>query len=75
MKLAGAIIFDCAFRVILGDEFSMSVGRQFKDVLGDIPTLGWETCGEIYTDTGQFSGFHNTISVVFPNQSGGAEQI
>ena len=75
VKLACAIIFDCACRVILGDEFSMSVGRQFKDVLSDIPTLGWETCGEIYTDTGQFVGFHNTTSVVFPNQSGGAKQI
>ena len=74
VKLAGAIIFDCACRVILGDEFSMGVD-QFKDVLGDILTLGWATCGEICIDQGQFVGFHNTTSAVLPNRSGGAKQI
>jgi hypothetical protein len=37
---------------------------QFKNVLGDIPILGWETYGEICMEPGQFSGFHNTTSVV-----------
>ena len=64
VELAGAIVFDCACRgLILGDEFYRGVD-QFKDVLGDIPILGWETYGEICMESGQFSGFHNTTSVV-----------
>jgi methyl-accepting chemotaxis protein len=49
--------------LILGDEFYRGVD-QFKDVLGDVPILGWETYGEICMEPGQFSGFHNTTSVV-----------
>ena len=63
-EIAGAIVFDCVCRhLILGDEFYRGVD-QFKDVLGDVPVLGWETYGEICMEPGQFSGFHNTTSVV-----------
>ena len=63
-EIAGAIVFDCVCRhLILGDEFYKGVD-QFKDVLGEVPILGWETYGEICMEPGQFSGFHNTTSVV-----------
>ena len=63
-EIAGVIVFDCVCRhLILGDEFYRGVD-QFKDVLGDVPVLGWETYGEICMEPGQFSGFHNTTSVV-----------
>lgn len=63
-EIAGAMVFDCVCRgLILGDEFYRGV-NQFKDVLGDVPILGWETYGEICMEPGQFSGFHNTTSVV-----------
>ncbi|MEA1907655.1 MAG: FIST N-terminal domain-containing protein [Euryarchaeota archaeon] len=63
-EIAGAIVFDCACRhLILGDEFYRGVD-QFKELLGDVPVLGWETYGEICMEPGQFSGFHNTTSVV-----------
>ena len=44
--------------------------QQAKEQLGadrvdlSIPMLGWETYGEIRLEPGQFSGFHNTTSVV-----------
>lgn len=63
-KLAGAIVFDCCCRaIILGDEFYR--GRDaIKDVLGDIPLIGYETYGEIAMESGQMSGFHNTTTVL-----------
>ncbi len=64
IKIAGALIFDCVCRaIILGEDFSRAV-EEFKKVIGDIPLLGWETYGEICFRTGEFSGFHNTTSVV-----------
>jgi methyl-accepting chemotaxis protein len=61
---AGILVFDCAVRLLmLGDRFSESVDR-FKKVLPGVPILGWETYGEIRLEPGQFSGFHNTTSVV-----------
>jgi len=63
-KFAGILVFDCAVRqLMLGDRFSESVDR-FKKVLPGVPLLGWETYGEIRLEPGQFSGFHNTSSVV-----------
>jgi len=63
-KLAGALIFDCVCRaIILGEKFPSAV-EEFKKIIGNIPLLGWETYGEICLRTGDFSGFHNTTSVV-----------
>ena len=66
---AGILVFECAVRqLMLGDRFSESVDR-FKKVLPGVPLLGWETYGEIRLEPEQFSGFHNTTSVIllFPN--------
>ena len=61
---AGIIVFECVVRqLMLGDRFSGSVDR-FKKVLPGVPILGWETYGEIRLEPGQFSGFHNTASVI-----------
>ena len=63
-EFAGILVFDCAHRqLMLGDRFSEAVDR-FKKVLPGVPMLGWETYGEIRMEPGQFSGFHNTTSVV-----------
>ena len=63
--IAGALVFDCVCRgIILGDRFSEAT-QQFTQVLGpDVPLLGWETYGEVCMHPGEFSGFHNTTSVV-----------
>lgn len=63
-KLAGALVFDCVCRgIILGDEFHRGV-EAVQKVVGKIPLMGFETYGEICRQTGQFSGFHNTTTVV-----------
>jgi len=63
-ELAGAVIFDCVCRgIILGDEFEKGVQAISKNI-GDIPLIGFETYGEICRRSGQFSGFHNTTTVV-----------
>lgn len=64
VKLAGAVVFDCVCRaVILGDDFARAIDG-IKEVLGEIPLIGFETYGEIAMEIGQLSGFHNTTSVV-----------
>jgi len=69
-KLAGILVFDCVVRaMILGDDFPVAV-EQFKEVFRDVPLLGWETYGEICMAPGQFSGFHNTTSVVLAIPAG-----
>ncbi len=61
---AGILVFDCAARqAMLQDRFCDAV-EGFKKALPNIPLLGWETYGEIRLEPGQFSGFHNTTSVV-----------
>jgi methyl-accepting chemotaxis protein len=63
-KLAGALVFDCVCRgIILGNEFHKGV-EAVQRVVGKIPLAGFETYGEICRQTGQFSGFHNTTTVV-----------
>lgn len=63
-KLAGALVFDCVCRgIILGEEFHKGV-KAVQRVVGKIPLVGFETYGEICRQTGQFSGFHNTTTVV-----------
>jgi methyl-accepting chemotaxis protein len=61
---AGILVFECAVRqLMLGDRFPEAMDR-FKKVLPGVPILGWETYGEIRLEPGQFSGFHNTTSVI-----------
>ena len=63
-EFAGVLVFDCAVRqLMLGDRFSESVDG-IRNVLPGVPILGWETYGEIRLEPGQFSGFHNTTTVV-----------
>ncbi len=63
-EFAGIIVFDCAARqLMLGDRFSEAVDR-LKRTFPAVPILGWETYGEISLKPGEFSGFHNTTSVV-----------
>jgi methyl-accepting chemotaxis protein len=63
-EFAGIIVFDCAHRqLMLGDRFSDAVDR-FKKTFPAVPVLGWETYGEISLEPGEFSGFHNSTSVV-----------
>lgn len=63
-KAAGAIVFDCVCRkVILGDRFGEAIGVM-RETLGDVPLAGFETYGEIALDAGDFSGFHNTTTVL-----------
>lgn len=64
LDFAGILVFECAVRQwMLGDRFSESVER-FKKILPDVPMLGWEGYGEIRLEPGQFSGYHNTTSVI-----------
>lgn len=70
-KVAGAIVFDCICRnLILGDRFAEAV-RGVSAALGDAPLAGFETYGEIAMAAGDWSGFHNTTTVVlaFPERS------
>ncbi|MGE0784960.1 MAG: FIST signal transduction protein [Sandaracinaceae bacterium] len=61
---AGAIVFDCICRnLILNDSFGDAV-RGMSEELGGAPLAGFETYGEIALDVGDFSGFHNTTTVV-----------
>ncbi|MFC1616755.1 FIST signal transduction protein [Candidatus Margulisiibacteriota bacterium] len=64
-KIAGALVFDCVCRgIILGDKFAQAVD-EFKKVLGaGVPVFGFETYGEICMSAGDFTGFHNTTSVI-----------
>ncbi|MCK4499429.1 FIST C-terminal domain-containing protein, partial [Candidatus Babeliales bacterium] len=63
-EFAGVLVFECAARLlILGDRFPESV-NCLKSVLSGVPILGWETYGEIRLEPGQFSGYHNTTTVV-----------
>lgn len=64
VKLAGAVIFDCACRaMILKEEFSKAVDTN-KETFGNLPFAGCETYGEIAMEMGQMSGFHNTTTVI-----------
>ncbi len=63
-KLAGAVIFDCVCRnLILDSDFAKGVD-EIKNVIGNIPVIGFATYGEIAMEMGQLSGFHNTTTVV-----------
>ncbi len=61
---AGAVVFDCICRqLILEGQFEAAV-RSISEELGGVPLAGFETYGEIALDVGDFSGFHNTTTVV-----------
>lgn len=62
--VAGALVFDCICRnLILKDEFKTAVAGM-SDALGGAPMAGFESYGEVALDAGDFSGFHNTTTVV-----------
>lgn len=61
--MAGAFIYDCACRgIVLGEEFPTAVNVMADEL--DLPFTGFETYGEMCMGLGQFSGFHNTTTVV-----------
>ena len=63
-KLAGALVFDCGIRkVTLGDRFFDAV-KAISSALDGVPLAGFETFGEVALEPGDFSGFHNTSTVV-----------
>jgi len=63
VPMAGAFVYDCACRgIVLGEEFATAV-EGMSDELG-LPFAGFETYGEVCMGPGEFSGFHNTTTVV-----------
>jgi hypothetical protein len=63
-KPAGVLIFDCICRgMILKDAFMREVAAV-REVLGDVPTAGFLTYGEIANYRGKLDGWHNTTAVV-----------
>lgn len=65
-KISGALVFDCVCRALyLGDKDFWEAIKTIKSEIGDdVPLQGYETYGEICMDPNQFSGFHNTTSVI-----------
>ena len=62
--VAGALVFDCICRnLILGARFAEAVERM-SAALDGAPLAGFESYGEVALCAGDFSGFHNTTSVV-----------
>jgi hypothetical protein len=72
--IAGALVIDCGCRkLILKDRFGEAV-RAIAAELGDVPIAGFESYGEIALNDDDFSGFHNTTTVLlaFPVDDGAA---
>ena len=70
--IAGALVVDCGCRkLILRDRFGEAV-RAIATELGDVPIAGFESYGEIALNDDDFSGFHNTTTVLlaFPVDDG-----
>jgi hypothetical protein len=63
-KLAGAIVFDCVCRNAILDKDYYKGVEEIKNVIGNVPLIGFATYGEIAMEMGQLSGFHNTTTVV-----------
>ncbi len=58
------MVFDCICRnLILGDRFVEAID-SIGEELGGVPLGGLETYGEIALQTEEFSGFHNTTTVL-----------
>lgn len=63
-KIAGGIFFDCVCRgMILKEKYKDSVALK-SQYFKNIPFIGGETYGEIAMHEGDFSGFHNTTTVI-----------
>lgn len=66
---AGALVFDCTGRkLLLGGEFSKAVKTIAHEL--DAKIAGFESYGEIAMNMGDFSGYHNTTTVVLAFPSG-----
>lgn len=62
-RAAGALVFDCVCRkTLLGDRFSETT-RAIAEEVG-APLSGFESYGEVALRDGDFSGFHNSTTVV-----------
>lgn len=61
---SGALVIECAVRgLVLGDNF-YKAHEAIQDELGSLPLIGAECYGEIRLEPGQFSGYHNTTTVI-----------
>lgn len=65
-KIAGALVFDCVCHALFLNEKLEKTIADMHLLLGkeSIPMHGFETYGEICMDPSQFSGFHNTTTVI-----------
>ncbi len=62
--LAGVLVIECAVRqFLLGANFHKAP-EAIRDVLGGVPMIGAETYGEMRLEPGEFSGYHNTTTVI-----------
>lgn len=64
-SFSGALVVECAVRqFLLGEQFHRAP-EAIRDVLGrDVPLLGAELYGEMRLTPGEYSGYHNTTTVV-----------
>jgi methyl-accepting chemotaxis protein len=63
-RFAGALVIECAVRrFLLGDRFDQAPAA-IRDVLGTIPMLGAATYGEMRLEPSEYSGYHNTTTVL-----------
>lgn len=69
VELAGALIFDCVCHSMILQENFPKVVEAKQELFGELPFMGCETYGEIAMEMGEFSGFHNTTTVImlFPS--------
>lgn len=63
-QFAGALVIECAVRQFLLGKGFHKAPEAIRDVLGGVPMLGAETYGEMRLVPGEFSGYHNTTTVV-----------
>ena len=63
-ECAGALVFDCVCRnMILDKDFHLAT-TGIRDELMGAPLAGFVTYGEIALEAEDFSGFHNTTTVI-----------
>jgi len=61
--VAGGFVYDCACRaMILGDDFDEAVDTIHSAI--DAPFAGFETYGEVCSADEDYTGYHNTSSVI-----------
>ncbi|MGB9953892.1 MULTISPECIES: FIST signal transduction protein [unclassified Haloarcula] len=62
-NVAGGFVYDCACRaMILGDDFDDAVETIHSAI--DAPFAGFETYGEVCSADEDYTGYHNTSSVI-----------